>query len=603
MEANYDFSGWATRNDVKCADGRTIRKGAFADQNGMKVPLVYAHQHNSIENVLGHGILENRDEGVYMYGYFNDTDMAKYAKEAVQHGDIVGLSIYANQLKQRGGDVLHGMIREVSLVLAGANPEAYIDVPVAHSADQDDEDFEAIIYPGTEIVLKHAEEAEPEVKEETKMEEKKVADKERTIKDVYEEMTEEQKKVVQFMVGMALQQAKEKGNDDDDEGEEMKHNLFDNDTPSNSLSHEDVTKIFSDAKRLGSLKAAVQDSMENGALAHTIYNEDSTAQTYGMADINYLFPDYKSLNTPPEFIKRDQDWVNVVMNGVHHTPFSRIKSMFANITMDEARAKGYTKGKRKVEEVFSLLKRTTDPQTIYKKQKLDRDDVIDITSFDVVAWIKAEMRIMLDEELARAILIGDGRISTDDDKIFENHIRPIYTDDDLYAVKVNVPRPAIGELAKEVIKQFLKSRKNYKGSGNLTFFTTEDMLSDMLLLEDGFGHSLYADEAALARKLRVNKIVTVPVMENITATVDNTTKTLVAVAVDLKDYNVGADKGGAVEMFDDFDIDYNQMKYLIETRCSGALIKPYSAMVVNVVDTEEQEQENNGEPGNGGVSG
>ena len=591
MEANYDFSGWATRNDVKCADGRTIRKGAFADQNGKKVPLVYAHQHNSIENVLGHGILENRDEGVYMYGYFNDTEMAKYAKEAVQHGDIVGLSIYANQLKQRGGDVLHGMIREVSLVLAGANPEAYIDVPVAHSADQDDDDFEAVIYPGTEIVLKHAEKVEPEIKEEPKMEEKKVAEnKERTIKDVYDEMTEEQKKVVQFMVGMALQEAKGKNNDDDEEEEEMKHNLFDNDTPNNSLSHEDVVKIFGDAKRLGSLKAAVQDSMENGALAHAVYNEDSTQQTYGMADINYLFPDYKSLNTPPEFIKRDQDWVNVIMNGVHHTPFSRIKSMFANITMDEARAKGYTKGNRKVEEVFSLLKRTTDPQTIYKKQKLDRDDVLDITSFDVVAWIKGEMRIMLDEEIARAILIGDGRISTDDDKIFENHIRPIATDDALYAIKVDVPRPVTDDQTpKQIIRYFLKNRKNYKGSGNLVFFTTEDMLSDMLLLEDGFGHALYADEAALARKLRVNKIVTVPVMENIVATTDNVTKTLVAVAVDLKDYNVGADKGGSVEMFDDFDIDYNQMKYLIETRCSGALIKPYSAMVVSIVDEETEE--------------
>lgn len=585
MPKQYDFSGWATRNDLKCADGRTIRKDAFKEQDGQTVPLVWQHMHDSPDNVLGHALLENRDNGVYAYCTFNETAAGQNAKQLVEHKDVTALSIYANRLKQNAGDVLHGVIREVSLVLAGANPGAFIDVPVLEHSDEEPD--EAIIYTDEEISLSHAD-AE-ETKEEVK-EEKPVAEqgKEKTVKDVFDSMTEEQKNVVYFMIGQALEgkggeDAAEHSDNDGEDEEALKHNVFDNDTPQTSLSHEDMQKIFANGKRLGSLKAAVEEAMADGIIQHDVMNADGTTQTYGMANIDYLFPDYRTLQNQPEFIRRDTEWVSAVMNGVRHSPFSRIKTVFANITMEEARARGYIKGHRKVEEVFSLLKRTTDPQTVYKKQKLDRDDAVDVTDFDVVAYMKGEMRGMLDEEIARAILIGDGRLATDDDKIQEAHIRPIATDDELFTVRIPVTAGSDATAtAKAIIRAMIKNRKKYKGSGNLTFFTTEDWLSEMLLLEDGFGHALYNDVNALATKLRVSRIIPVQLLEG--QTVNGVP--LVGIAVDLKDYNVGADKGGAVAMFDDFDIDYNQMKYLIETRCSGALIRPFSAMVVTVGGTE-----------------
>ena len=593
MDMNYDICGWATKFNVKCADGRTIRPGAFAECDGAKVPFVWQHMHDSPENVLGHAILSNRQEGVYAYCFFNDSKGADDAKELIRHGDINSFSIYANKLKHKGGDVLHGTIRELSLVLAGANPEALIEFPVLEHGDGEPCEDEAIIYSMGDItrpvykpfappvmpamqmqpVLMHT--AAPAVAPAQPKKEVKTMP-ERTVRDVFNELTPEQKNVVYFLLGEMLD---EFGGSEDSE---MKHNAFEGDAPATTLSHDDMKSIFESAKRVGSLKAATEDYFASSdSLAHAVYNSDGTEQTYGVADIDTLFPEYRNLNNPPDWIKRDQDWVGTVMSGVHKTPFSRIKSQFANITMDEARAKGYVKGNRKIEEVFSLLRRTTDPQTVYKKQKLDRDDILDITDFDVVRWIKGEMRLMLDEEIARAILIGDGRLSTDDDKINPQHIRPIWGDDELYTIRVNVV-PAGNDdesaKAKKIIRAIIKARKNYKGSGNLTYYTTEDWLTEMLLLEDGIGHPLYADTAALARKLRVNRIVTVPVMEG--QTVGN--EELVGIIVDLHDYNVGADKGAGVELFDDFDIDYNQYKYLIETRCSGALIKPYSAMAVTL---------------------
>lgn len=564
----FDFSGWATRNDLKCSDGRTIRRDAFKDNNGQTVPLVWNHQHNDSMNVLGHALLENRDQGVYAYCTFNDTESGQNAKLLVEHGDVTALSIYANQLKQQGGNVLHGAIREVSLVLAGANPGAFIDSVLAHGEESDEE---AIIYTGENISLTHGEELkekqEDAKQDKSEKEDKKMAEdnKERTVQDVFDEMTEEQKNVVYAMVGMALE---EQGADDegDSEGgnEDMKHNVFDQDQyqEENVLSHSDMETIINDAKRFGSLKESF--------LAH--------AEDYGIDNIDYLFPDAKNVTPTPEFIKRDTDWVQKVMSGVHHTPFSRIKSMFANITEDEARAKGYIKGNLKKEEVFSLLKRTTTPTTIYKKQKLDRDDVVDITDFDVVAWLKAEMRLMLDEEIARAILVGDGRLSSSDDKINETNIRPIVSDDALYTIrkKVSVAHGATDDVkAKTFIKAAIKARKDYKGSGNPTLYTTEDVVTDCLLLEDTTGRRLYNSVNDLATTLRVKEILTIEVMEGVKGPEGGA---LMGIIVNLADYNVGADKGGAVNMFDDFDIDYNQQKYLIETRCSGALIKPYSAI-------------------------
>ena len=571
----FDFSGWATRNNLKCSDGRTIRKDAFKDNNGQKVPLVWNHQHNEPFNILGHALLENREEGVYAYCTFNDTEAGQNAKQLVEHGDVSALSIYANQLKQHGGDVIHGSIREVSLVLAGANPGAFIDSIICHGEESEEE---AIIYTGEDISLSHAD--NEEMKEEKPMEDtKKVENKtdNKTVKDVFDTLTEEQKTVVYALIGQALESAGKTDDDndeyDDEEDNNMKHNVFDQDEmmQGNALSHSDMEEIFSDAKRTGSLKEAF--------LAHNA--------TYGIDQIDTLFPEPKSMNTPPEFIKRDTNWVAGVINGVHHTPFSRIKSMFANITEDEARAKGYIKGKLKKEEVFTLLKRTTTPTTIYKKQKLDRDDIIDITDFDVVAWIKSEMRMMLDEEIARAILVGDGRLTSDDDHINEANIRPIWKDDDLYTIKTKITVSASAtddDKAKAVIKAAVKSRKDYKGSGNPILYTTEDFLTNCLLLEDTQGYRLYKSEQDVATAMRVSRIVTVPVMENLSRTdSESKTRNLVGIIVNLNDYNVGADKGGAVNMFDDFDIDYNQQKYLMETRCSGALIKPYSAIALEMV--------------------
>ena len=602
MGVKYDFSGYATKNDLKCSDGRTIRKNAFKDCDGMRVPLVWQHQHNEVANVLGHALLENREDGVYCYGLFNDSENGKEAKIRVQNGDITHMSIYANQLTQDHGNVLHGVIREVSLVLAGANPGALIDYPIlAHSGEEIED--EAIIYLPDEdqITLYHAEKVEDDEKEKEKVEdekkepEKKEESKE-TVKDVFETLNEKQKKVVYYMIGQALQDQKSEKADDDDEneGEDMKHNVFDNEQAyAPVLSHSDMETIFKDAKKLGSLKDAVEYHAESGVLAHAMMpistdgmvgpSKDTADQTYGFRDPDMLFPEYKSLNNPPEWIKRDTGWVSVVMNGVHHTPFSRIKSQFANITEDDARARGYIKGKQKKEEIFTLLKRTTSPQTIYKKQKLDKDDITDITDFDVVAWIKAEMRVMLDEEIARAVLIGDGRATDSDDHISEEHIRPIAKDVDLFNVKVDVTVPANadeGTMAKAFIKEVIRNRKYYKGSGTPTMFTTADMLTEMLLLEDEIGHKLYKSVQELATALRVSNIVEVEVMEG--QKINN--KDLAAVIVNLADYNIGADKGGSVEMFDDFDIDYNQYKYLIETRCSGALTKPFSAMTVTVTE-------------------
>ena len=562
--SKYDFSGWATKNDLKCSDGRIIRRDAFKDNDGQTVPLVWNHQHNDPLNVLGHALLENRAEGVYAYCTFNDTPAGNNAKMLVEHGDVSALSIYANRLKQDRGNVTHGVIREVSLVLAGANPGAFIDSIMRHGESSDEE---AVIYTGENLSLEHGE-------KEDNMEN----GNEKTIKDVVDSMTEEQRNVMYALIGQALEDVK---HSDDDEHEqknknkegdenEMKHNVFDNQNKNNTkdtLTHAEMATILSDAKRYGSLKESVLQHKE----------------TFGIENIDILFPDYKNMNVPPEFIKRDTGWVAQVMNSVSHTPFSRIKSVFADITADEARARGYIKGKLKKEEVFSLLKRTTDPQTIYKKQKLHRDDVIDITSFDVVAWIKAEMRMMLDEEIARAILVGDGRLTSDDDHIQENHIRPIYKEAPLYAVNVVLEHQTDADTrAKAFIRTAVKSRKDYKGSGEPTLFCTEDLLTDMLLLEDGHGRAIYESEAKLATALRVKNIVTVPVMEGVHRT-NSTVSTecdLLGIIVNLRDYNVGADKGGAINMFEDFDIDYNAQKYLIETRCSGALVKPYSAIVI-----------------------
>lgn len=559
----FDFSGWATKANLKCSDGRTIMKDAFKDNDGKSVPLVWNHQHNDPTNVLGHALLQNRDEGVYAYCTFNDSEAGKTGKLLVQHGDVCALSIWANQLKQNLNNVVHGNIREVSLVLAGANPGAFIDSIIMHGEESDED---AIIYTGEDIVLSHSNESEDKKMDET---DKNVeTNKEETVADVFNTLSEKQKNVVYAIIGQALEEGEESDNEESEGGNEMKHNVFDQteEKKNDVLSHDAMNAIISDGKRFGSLKESF--------LAH--------ADEYGIKQIDYLFPEAESLNNPPEFIKRETDWVSKVMNGVHRTPFSRIKSSFADITADEARAKGYIKGNLKKEEVFTLLKRSTTPTTIYKKQKLDRDDIIDITDFDVVAWLKSEMRMMLNEEIARAILIGDGRLSSSDDKINEQNIRPIASDAELYSVRVPVNVSASAttdDKAKAMIRAAVKARKEYKGSGNPTFFTTEDWLTDALLLEDTMGHRLYKNESDVAAAMRVSNIVTVPVMEGAKGPNGGD---LIGIIVNLNDYNVGADKGGAINMFDDFDIDYNQQKYLIETRCSGALTKPYSALVLEL---------------------
>ena len=569
----YDFSGWATKNNLKCSDGRTIMRDAFKNNDGQTVPLVWNHQHNDPLNVLGHAVLENRENGVYAYCKFNDTEAGKNAKMLVEHGDVKALSIYANQLKQKGGNVEHGVIREVSLVLAGANPGAFIDSILRHGEASDEE---GVIYTGEEIELFHA---DAKIQNEDVKEEKEVSDnKEKTVQDVIDSMTEEQKNVMYALIGQALEgEAAQHSNFDYEGDDEMKHNVFENDNYDNNndvLTHAEMEAILRDAKRCGSLKEAVL-AHADGDVIYDTYGIKPNAEGEG---ISMLFPEYRNLNNTPEFIKRDTGWVAQVMSGVHHTPFSRIKSMFADIREDEARALGYMKGDLKKEEVFSLLKRTTDPQTIYKKQKLHRDDVIDITSFDVVAWIKAEMRMMLEEEIARAILIGDGRLADDDNKIQQQHIRSIANEDPLFAIHKDLVVAEGEEKAKGFIKSVLRARKDYKGSGEPTMFLAEDMLVEMLLLEDKNGRIIYESEQALARALRVKNIVTVPVMEGAKNLAKD--KNVLAIVVNLKDYNVGADKGGAVAMFEDFDIDYNAQKYLIETRCSGALVKPFSAIVI-----------------------
>lgn len=570
---NWDFSGWATRNDLHCSDGRTIRRDAFKDCDGKTVPIFWNHQHGSVDNVLGHGLLENRPEGVYFYGAFNDDEEGVKARKRVQHGDIRSLSIMANNLKQIGSDVIHGIIREVSLVPVGANPGAFIDVVMEHGEEIGDA---MIIGYDENLVIYHADELD-----ETKQEgETPSSDDDRTLEGIIASMSDDQKTVMYGLVGEALGLNPEEETLEQSEklgGKDMKFNVFEgrdkNKTKTGVLMHSDgsevtvdeISTIFKDAKRLGSLKDAV--------LQH------------GIDQVDYLFPDDRTITTQPTFIQRDMGWVTDVMNSVHHTPFARVKSVFADITEDDARAKGYIKGKMKKEEFFGLIKRRTEPTTVYKKQKMDRDDMIDITDFDIAAWLKTEMRMMLNEELARAYLIGDGRPASSDDHINDQNIRPVAFDDDLFTVHADIEVASSAtddDKAKAIIRGVIKNRKLYRGSGNPVMYTTEDVLTDMLLLEDTLGHALYADETALARKMRVSKIVTVPVMENVTGKNGNP---LIAVVVNMRDYNVGADRGGAVNMFDDFDIDYNQQKYLIETRCSGALTVPYSAMAFEMKTT------------------
>ena len=557
----FDFSGWATKANIRCSDGLTIMKDAFKHNDGKVVPLVWNHDHNDPFNVLGHAMLENREDGVYAYCTFNeDTEQGRNAKSLVEHGDVVSLSIFANKLKKQGENVVHGEIREVSLVLAGANPGATIESIIRHGEESDED---AIIYMNEGITLNHAEE-KAEEKEDIKMAEEK---KDKTIAEVFDTLNEEQKTAVYAIISQVMNDSGEEDDNEEEEKPEMKHNVFDSETKNEeTLSHDAMTTIINDGKRYGSLKESF--------LAH--------ADEYGIKTIDYLFPEATNLNPTPEFIKREMGWVSTVMNGVHHTPFSRIKSMFADITEDEARAKGYIKGKLKKEEVFSLLKRTTNPTTIYKKQKLDRDDVVDITDFDVIAWLKSEMRMMLDEEIARAILVGDGRLSSSDDKINEDCIRPIWKDADLYTIKrtMTVASAADKDIASEFIDEVVRGMADYKGSGSPICFMTEALLTECLLLKDKNGIRIYKDVNEIATAMRVSRIITVPVMEGLTRTSGSDTLTLKAIVVNLNDYNVGADKGGSINMFDDFDIDYNQQKYLIETRCSGALTKPHSAIVL-----------------------
>ena len=560
----YDFCGWATKNDIKCTDGRVIRRDAFKHCDGQRVPLVWNHQHNDPEDVLGWAELHNQPEGVYTYGSFNETEGGQQAKALVEHGDITGLSIYANQLQQSGCDVIHGTIREVSLVLAGANKGARIEAVLEHADNDYAEYDDAQIFSGENIELYHAEDA-TEKKEDATMANE---NGEKTIQDVIDTMNEEQKNALYAVVAAALNDEGDEGDNSNDEEDsaDMKHNVFEGDTPENTLTHSEMKVMFDDMRRYGSLKDSVA--------AHSA--------EYGIEQIDWLFPEAKTQSTAPEFISRDTGWVQKVMNNVHHTPFSRIKSVFADITEDDARAKGYMKGNLKKDEVFTLLKRTTTPTTVYKKQKMDRDDVIDITDFEVVSWLKTEMRMMLDEELARAILVGDGRNSSSDDKINEQNIRPIVSDAELYTIrkKVTVKTNATdSEKAKAFIRAAVKSRKDYRGSGEPTLFTTEDWLTEMLLLEDTTGRTIYDTTEKLKSALRVKDIVTVPVMEGVKGVGGGD---LMGIIVNLVDYNVGADKGGAINMFDDFDIDYNQQKYLIETRCSGALTKPYSAIALEL---------------------
>lgn len=585
---DYDCSGWATKANVRCYDGLVIAQDAFKECSGKVVPMVYNHDHSNVDNVIGHCLLENRPGGVYCYAKFNDTDTGKTARQCVESGDLSAFSIFANGLKKVGSTVKHGFIREVSLVLAGCNPGALIDEVVKHSADEDYEGGEAFIYNEGGLSLTHGMDPEGNpledlthsadsgdavtddeaTQEEAKMADEKNMNKEETVEDVFNTLTEKQKNVVYAIIGSVMPSKKD---DDGEEDDTVKQNVFDKDTNATVLKHsiEEINNVVKTAKSHGTMKAAFEDAgMDSDELAHSIDNSD------------WLFPEDHLLDTTPRIIDKPDDWVSVVMGAVHHIPFSRFKSMFADLTEEDARAKGYIKGNFKKEEVFGLLRRSTSPTTVYKKQKLDRDDVIDITSFDVVAWLKQEMRLKLNRELALAYLLGDGRLAASEDKIDENCIRPVFNDSDLFTIKVQCKTTGLTTVEdkyKALIKQILRSRKEYRGSGTPTLFTTEDALTEMLLLEDGIGHPLYADEAALARKLRVKNIVTIPEMEGRKGAKGGD---LVCLIVNLADYTVGADKGGAVSMFDDFDIDFNAQKYLIETRCSGALTTPFSAMAV-----------------------
>ena len=580
----YDFGGWATRNDLKCSDGRTIRKNAFSEQDGEEVPLVWNHQHSGPENVLGHALLENREDGVYARCIFNNNPRAKAAKEAVKSGDVKSLSIWANQLTHKGADVVHGVIREVSLVLAGANPGAFIDSIMIHGEECLED---GIIYTGFNLELEHADEGskkEPVNEGKKEPENKDTStkkDDDETVEDVIDSMTKKQQDVMYGLIALAGA-AEEKDNNEKGAKEEMKHNVFDNEDTqqANVLSHSELNDILAEAKRN---KASLRDTV----LAHAD-GDDPAPVTYGIEHIDYLYPEARNMTQEPLFIKRPTEWVGDFMGSINKSPFSRIKSLFTDITADEARAKGYTKGNRKIEEVITLLKRKTDPTTIYKKQKLDRDDIIDITDFNVVSYLKQEMRVMLDEELARAMLVGDGRSAADDDKVDELKIRPIWTDDDLFTIKVTInvtEGMTEDQLAKAFIRAAIKSRKAYRGSGSPRLYTTDDMVTDMLLLTDNTGRDLYESEEKLARKLRVSKMVEVPVMENLKRTVGAKEHKLLGIIVNPADYTTGADKGGSINMFEDFDIDYNQEKYLMETRCSGALRLPYSAIVIEAVST------------------
>lgn len=586
---DYDCSGWATKANVRCNDGLVIAQDAFKECSGKVVPMVYNHDHANVDNVIGHCLLENRPGGVYCYAKFNDTDTGKTARQCVESGDLSAFSIFANGLKKVGSTVKHGFIREVSLVLAGCNPGALIDEVVKHSADEDYEGGEAFIYNEDGLSLTHgmdpegnpledlthsADSGDAVTDDEATQEEAKMADEKnegKTLEQVYNSMTDEQKECCHALVGLALEEQEGGDNDDGEEDDTVKQNVFDKDTNATVLKHsiEEINNVVKTAKSHGTMKAAFEDAgMDSDELAHSIDN------------IDWLFPEDHLLDTTPRIIDKPDDWVSVVMGAVHHIPFSRFKSMFADLTEEDARAKGYIKGSFKKEEVFGLLRRSTSPTTVYKKQKLDRDDVIDITSFDVVAWLKQEMRLKLNRELALAYLLGDGRLAASEDKIDENCIRPVFNDSDLFTIKVQCKTTGLTTVEdkyKALIKQILRSRKEYRGSGTPTLFTTEDALTEMLLLEDGIGHPLYADEAALARKLRVKNIVTIPEMEGRKGAKGGD---LVCLIVNLADYTVGADKGGAVSMFDDFDIDFNAQKYLIETRCSGALTTPFSAMAV-----------------------
>lgn len=586
---DYDCSGWATKANVRCYDGLVIAQDAFKECSGKVVPMVYNHDHSNVDNVLGKCLLENRPGGVYCYAKFNDTDTGRTARKCVESGDLSAFSIFANGLKKVGSTVKHGFIREVSLVLAGCNPGALIDEVVKHSADEDYEGGEAFIYNEDGLSLTHgmdpdgnpledlthsADSGDAVTDDEATQEEAKMADEKnegKTLEQVYNSMTDEQKECCHALVGLALEEQEGGNNDDGEEDDTVKQNVFDKDTNATVLKHsiEEINNVVKTAKSHGTMKAAFEDAgMDSDELAHSIDN------------IDYLFPEDHLLDTTPRIIDKPDDWVSVVMGAVHHVPFSRIKSMFADLTEEDARAKGYIKGNFKKEEVFGLLRRSTSPTTVYKKQKLDRDDVIDITSFNVVAWLKQEMRLKLNRELALAYLLGDGRLAASEDKVDENCIRPVFNDADLFTIKVQCKTTGLTTVEdkyKALIKQILRSRKEYRGSGTPTLFTTEDALAEMLLLEDGIGRPLYADEAALARTLRVKNIVTIPEMEGRKGAKGGD---LVCLIVNLADYTVGADKGGAVSMFDDFDIDFNAQKYLIETRCSGALTTPFSAMAV-----------------------